>query len=249
LTDIRQELLDAKEEQRRAQEQLSQARARTQTQQYIRQLRGRVGVAQKQKVGAQLGQVEQQLTERGQYLSQIEQQLNVVEGRSEKDAYKIAKRLSRANIVAGQVKDPQVKYYLREIRQGREDAVQAIVAQVEEQRGQSLLPKIREQITEQARLAVKGDISLKQLNARINTSLESPSNLSLDPRQLRSVDTNIVLEKLQGRRTIPIAPPRVVSLGEPPLRERLTFNRRGSGSIIQDIDTLSSYAGEKSYAF
>lgn len=123
---------------------------------------------------------QEQVIENKAKAQQILEDINKEEGQSQQqksltpqEAFKLAKKLNRSGIVAGQVKDPQVKYYLREIRQGQESAIEESIRGVEEQRGQSLTPELRERIREQLTQAVEGKISSSQLNQRVQNILNN----------------------------------------------------------------------------
>ena len=184
MTDIRQQLLEARQDVERARQRLQQERSRLSSRATISQTSGRAGVLQRQMATGTIAQQEQVVQQREQELKQVEQQLPGPEEYSDADALKIARKLYKAKVGVKNTRG-KIRQYYKELRDNEDAAVESAVNDIERQLNMSIEPKLKAKIEEDVRKAVTGDIRLAELNDRLNIKL---GNQTLDPSQLKSLN-------------------------------------------------------------
>lgn len=182
MTDIRQQLLEARQDVERARQRLQQERSRLSSRATISQTSGRAGVLQRQMATGTIAQQEQVVQQREQELKQVEQQLPGREEYSDADALKIARKLYKAKVGVKNTRG-KIRQYYKELRDNEDAAVESAVNDIERRLNISIEPKLKAKIEEDVRKAVTGDIRLAELNDRLNVKL---GNQTLDPSQLIS---------------------------------------------------------------
>lgn len=193
-------------------------------------------------VGEEIGEREKQLESAEASISSYESEVNQVAGQiqaaeQEQADYKNALRaFTKGGAAIFSLDNRRQREIYRELQEGKEDAVQKAVSNVENQLQQSLAPQARAEVE----AAIRGRISGKTNDSQFSEAV----NIAVSPNQISEIRNSNI--KPSGT---PSKLPGTVSSVEP-LRERFTIlDSRKGASIAQDINTAFEMGTQRARAF